>query len=277
MRLNLLLWVSGLTLAACLVGVWSQANRSRKPVAEAEAIAPLRQGSLYAEIRSNERRRAPRRPTEENASKHYESLRSGRYADRWTMTDKHVGRLTFDASRLASTKRVPETKCRSVEVMPVANEGPFEMARGMHNRSVLTFWQMSGFGAMRMVIFRSNERGIFTGSPAVDRVELVGLLLHDEPCVYVMDEMATPAKVRIAQRRPLDEFEERGLDAVRNGAELVWTREAPARMFGALRADSDCLACHPGAKKGELLGAFTYYLDTPVDQLDPERRKPRPK
>ena len=160
--------------------------------------------------------------------------------------------------------------------MPIANDGPFDGARNVHYGALHAFREVSGFGFRRMFV-GVNERDIAVGSPAVDRVELVGLLLHDEPCVYVMDEMATPAKVRIAQRRPLDEFEERGLDAVRNGAELVWTREAPARMFGALRADSDCLACHPGAKKGELLGAFTYYLDTPVDQLDPERRKPRPK
>jgi hypothetical protein len=72
---------------------------------------------------------------------------------------------------------------------------------------------------------------------------------------------------RQAKRRPLEEFERLGLDAVRRGEELVWTREAPTRMFGAIRAKVDCLHCHAKAKEGELLGAFTYYLNAPVDKL----------
>ena len=48
----------------------------------------------------------------------------------------------------------------------------------------------------------------------------------------------------------------------------MWTPEAPARMFGAIRARAHCLECHTNAKKGDLLGAFTYYLSTPVDQLN---------
>jgi hypothetical protein len=101
----------------------------------------------------------------------------------------------------------------------------------------------------------------------VDRVELVSLLTDDEPSVYVLDEMATPALARQAKRRPLDEFEHLGLDAVRRGENVVWTPEAPTRMFGAIRARAHCLECHANAKKGDLLGAFTYYLDTPVDRL----------
>ncbi|OWK37784.1 hypothetical protein FRUB_06904 [Fimbriiglobus ruber] len=42
-------------------------------------------------------------------------------------------------------------------------------------------------------------------------------------------------------------------------------------MFGAIRAKRQCLDCHTGAKRGELLGAFTYYLEEPVDQLDVTR------
>ena len=84
---------------------------------------------------------------------------------------------------------------------------------------------------------------------------------------YVLDEMATPPLARQAKRRPLDEFERLGLDAVRRGEKLVWTRKAPTRMFGAIRAKVDCLQCHAHAKEGDLLGAFTYYLNAPVDRL----------
>ena len=101
----------------------------------------------------------------------------------------------------------------------------------------------------------------------IDRVELVSLLTDYEPSVYVLDEMATPSLARQAKRRPLDEFERLGLDAVRRGEQLVWTRQAPTRMFGAIRAKADCLHCHVNAKEGDLLGAFTYYLNAPVDKL----------
>jgi hypothetical protein len=79
--------------------------------------------------------------------------------------------------------------------------------------------------------------------------------------------MATPPLARQAKRRPLDEFERLGLDAVRRGEALVWTHEAPTRMFGAIRAKRDCLDCHANAREGDLLGAFTYYLNAPVDKL----------
>jgi hypothetical protein len=82
------------------------------------------------------------------------------------------------------------------------------------------------------------------------------------------DEIATPPLVRQAKRRLLDEFECLGLDAVRRGEELVWPREAPTRMFGAIRAKTNCLHCHANAKEGDLRGAFTYYLTVPVDQLN---------
>ena len=104
------------------------------------------------------------------------------------------------------------------------------------------------------MMFSAMIRGVWVASPAIDRVELVSLLTDDEPSVYVLDEMATPALARQAKRRPLDEFERLGLDAVRRGEQLVWSREAPTRMFGAIRAKADCLQCHANAKEGDLLG-----------------------
>ena len=128
------------------------------------------------------------------------------------------------------------------------------------------FESASGFGFGRMAMIETS-RGTLVPSRAVDRVELVSLLTVYEPSAYVLDEMATPALARQAKRRTLDEFEQRGLEAVRRGENVVWTREAPTRMFGAIRAKKTCLECHVEAKEGELLGAFTYYLTTPVDQL----------
>jgi hypothetical protein len=120
------------------------------------------------------------------------------------------------------------------------------------------------------MIWRTNDRGFeveMSTTGVIDRVELVSLLTDDEPSVYVLEEIATPPLARQAKRRPLDEFERLGLNAVRFGEELVWTREAPTRMFGAIRAKADCLHCHANAEEGDLLGAFTYYLKVPVDRL----------
>jgi len=167
--------------------------------------------------------------------------------------------------RARPAEPMPSTSCRSVERAQKGKDdlnGPYRV----HDLTNSMFEEASGFGFVRM-LFRANKRGVMVSSPAVDRVELVSLLTEYEPSVYVLDEMATPALARQAKRRRLDEFEERGLEAVRRGENLVWTREAPTRMFGAIRARKNCLECHVEAKEGELLGAFTYYLTTPVDQL----------
>jgi hypothetical protein len=159
---------------------------------------------------------------------------------------------------------MPPTYCRLVEAAPKHDglSGPYRV----HDLTLAWFEHRSGFGFWRMATIK-NDRGAEVASPAIDRVELVSLLTASQPSVYVLDEMATPPLARQAKRRPLDAFERLGLDAVRRGEDLVWTREAPTRMFGAIRAKEDCLDCHVNASKGDLLGAFTYYLKAPVDRV----------
>jgi hypothetical protein len=162
------------------------------------------------------------------------------------------------------------TYCRLVEPAP-KDATPTSGPHRVHYETLGLFETRSGFGFWRMLIYK-NDRGIEVASPAIDRVELVSLLTDDQPSVYVLDEMATPPLARQAKRRPLDEFERLGLDAVRRGEELVWARESPTRMFGAIRAKSDCLHCHAHAQEGALLGAFTYYLKVPVDRLSTRKQ-----
>lgn len=160
---------------------------------------------------------------------------------------------------------MPPTDCRSIERAP-KNTDPWTGPYAVHDQTIYLFKDAAGFGIGRMFIIR-NDRGVQVASRDVDRVELVSLLTDDEPSVYVLDELATPPLARQAKRRPLDPFERLGLDAVRLGEELVWTRDAPTRMFGAIRARAECLHCHANANEGDLLGAFTYYLKVPVDHL----------
>lgn len=218
------------------------------------ALAPV-----PADVRALERGRRAVRPAVRPAD-------PARKKDRWTYDEVLKG---WD-DRLPSSPRpadpMPPTSCKSVEPAPKHTDrdsGPYYI----HQRTVWYFQTSSGFGFVRLGPPYRNARDGWVAARAIDRVELVSLLTDPEPSVYVLDEMATPPLARQAKRRPLDEFEERGLEAVRKGEELVWTREAPKRMFGAIRATKDCLDCHSTAQEGDLLGAFTYYLTTPVDRL----------
>jgi hypothetical protein len=210
------------------------------------------------DIREAERSRRAQRPADPkrmHPGRTYDSVLEGR----------NDGKLP----RAKPAEPMPPTSCRLVEPAP-EHADKFSGPHRIHHLAVSMFESASGFGFVRMAV-SENGRGVRVASRVIDRVELVSLLTDYEPSVYVLDEMATPPLARQAQRRPLDEFERLGLDAVRRGENLVWTREAPTRMFGAIRARAYCLECHANAKEGDLLGAFTYYLDTPVDQLGPKR------
>lgn len=158
--------------------------------------------------------------------------------------------------QIQNVSEMPATACQSIEIIP--EQSSLSPAFEIHGQAVRDFVNESGFGFMR---------GPYTELPVIERVELVSLLLHEDPCVYVLHERPTPLHSRLARRRPLDEFEQRSLNAIREGTDLVWTREAPTRLFGAIRADRHCLECHTGARENDLLGALTYYLKLPVNEL----------
>jgi hypothetical protein len=95
----------------------------------------------------------------------------------------------------------------------------------------------------------------------VRRMELVSLLTHDEPCVYVSDELPRMDKAAEYPVRPLDVFERRALGKLERGEDLVYETETNRlRMLGALRAARQCQQCHQ-VERGELLGAFSYVLE----------------
>ena len=239
---------------ACGIGAAFALDRSRRPMARTgppqESILPAKP---LDDVRKAERSRRAIRPVgdpEREDGLNYEGVLKG-WEDR--------------TSRPRPAEPMPPTYCRSIERAP-KNTDPWTGPYSVHDQTIYLFEDAAGFGIGRMLIIK-NDRGVQVASRDVDRVELVSLLTDDEPSVYVLDELATPPLARQAQRRPLDTFERLGLDAVRRGEELVWTREAPTRMFGAIRARAECLHCHARAREGDLLGAFTYYLNVPVDQL----------
>jgi hypothetical protein len=99
----------------------------------------------------------------------------------------------------------------------------------------------------------------------VRTLDLVGLLLHDEPVVYVSDHLPRMDELRAAPTRLLDKFETLGLASMRRGEDLFITRDGEGiRMLGGLHSTKQCVACH-GGKRGDLLGAFSYTLQRDGD------------
>jgi hypothetical protein len=137
---------------------------------------------------------------------------------------------------------------------------------GLHAGGVLDFVNPRGWGYVKS---RERVAGFlphrFSKVPEakvwlVQRIELVGLLKHPAPVVYLSDWLPAMDELRDVPTRPLDEFESAGLEAVRRGEEgFAARREAVVRFVGGLRAAKQCVECH-GGERGDLLGAFSYTL-----------------
>lgn len=143
----------------------------------------------------------------------------------------------------------------------------------LHNASVIDFANPRGFGYVKdrghVAGFRSH--GMSKAPEAkvrwsVARVELVGLVVHEQPVVYASDQLPRMDGVAKMTTRPLDSFELQGLESLRRGEDLYYGgANTLGRMIGSIRAVTQCLPCH-GGNRGDLLGAFSYGL----------RREPRP-
>jgi hypothetical protein len=112
----------------------------------------------------------------------------------------------------------------------------------------------------------TEDREIHPERWQIGRLELVSLLKHEKPAVYVSEHLPRMEELKDAKTRPLSDFEKSALEKLIDGEEIV--SEAGAndiRLVGALRASKQCLKCHQ-ATHGELLGAFSYDLfrDPPV-------------
>jgi hypothetical protein len=144
---------------------------------------------------------------------------------------------------------------------PEAEPGkPAMDSASLHEEAVIDFVHPEGFGFFKD---RNHVAGFqphrFSKVPdakdvEVVRLELVSLLMHKEPSVYLSDRLPQMDALKGVPTRPLDDFEKEGLEALRKGSDLFVQGD---RMVGAVRSVKQCLACH-GGERGQLLGAFTY-------------------
>ena len=106
----------------------------------------------------------------------------------------------------------------------------------------------------------------------VSRLELVSLLKHAEPRVYLSKNLPRMQDLDERTTRQLDKFETASLEQLRAGEDLQTQAETNSiRMVGSLRAAKQCMECHQ-VERGELLGAFSYELKRTPPVAVPRRR-----
>lgn len=93
----------------------------------------------------------------------------------------------------------------------------------------------------------------------VKEVQLVGLVKHPEPVVYLSTDPVMKGKAEVKTRRP-DGFESKSLEVIRGGGDLVQVqkRDGALRAVSGIYAGRQCAKCHE--RPGEMLGAFSYRL-----------------
>ena len=142
----------------------------------------------------------------------------------------------------------------------------------LHEESLLSFVNFPGFGYVsgrQSIGFQEHHFRALPGQRdarvkpeplQVNRVELVSLLKHATPRVYLSDNLPRMDELRTAQTRELNDFEARSLPDLVKGEDLVSGRAGDTVfVLGAIRAAKQCLDCH-SVERGELLGAFSYRL-----------------
>jgi hypothetical protein len=177
--------------------------------------------------------------------------------------------------RLRPNTPIPQPDSSASPSGPIGDPSPTQIGskseghglRLLHREGVVDFAYPFGFGYVKdrrhVAGFQAHRFSEVPG-PAeeweVRRLDLVGLLLHDQPVVYVSENLPRMDELRGAPTRPLDRFEASALEKLRHGEELL-IANAPngVRMLGAIRSVQQCVTCH-GGERGDLLGAFSYTL-----------------
>lgn len=119
----------------------------------------------------------------------------------------------------------------------------------------------------RVIDDQQEESEKSLGHWQLERLELVSLLRHEEPRVYVSKKLPQMDQLADIPQRSLDEFESTALSQVQVDENLVIDAQPDhIRMLGAIRAGNDCLQCH-GGERGQLLGAFSYELKRVADLM----------
>jgi hypothetical protein len=95
----------------------------------------------------------------------------------------------------------------------------------------------------------------------IKSLDLVGLVMHETPVVYVSDKIPEMKDIKKKPTREMDVFESEGLEELASGKAIYMrSKDETIRVLGPIHAGKACLKCHGDAKEGDLLGAFSYTL-----------------
>lgn len=107
----------------------------------------------------------------------------------------------------------------------------------------------------------------------LQRLELISLLKHVPPAVYVSEHLPAMEELAEARTRPTNAFESEAIAKLRRGEEIVTdAKPDQLRMVGAIRAVAECKKCHQ-VQLGSLLGAFSYRFQSSQPPAAPNRAK----
>jgi hypothetical protein len=179
--------------------------------------------------------------------------------------------------RAMEKKDVPEQTSTSRPVSPspsawnviLTEQAPASMD-ALHTRGQHEFLKPERFGYVKnrqqVAGFLSHQfnEPLPAGTLTMQRLDLISLLLHEQPVAYVTNQLPKMEELRAAPTRPLELFESTALQALQRGDDLVVNESGDTIwLLGALRATKQCLECHD-VKRGQLLGAFSYVLKNPA-------------
>ena len=144
----------------------------------------------------------------------------------------------------------------------------------LHAHFLNQFRAAVGLGVIRMPSLRAPFNRLLTlrvpnsEDPSADPVvlhygladpELIGIATRATPVAFVARHEADASAA--TRTRPLTALEQRALTTVRAGSNVTGETTSDGRhVVGAVRATSECLACHATFKTGDLLGALSYRL-----------------
>lgn len=204
---------------------------------------------------------------------------------RWIQWNYGIKRPPVPQPAASSDVPDPSTVDHVAPISPARTKPPSDTELdALHQDAQLDFVNQAGFGYVkdRDHVAGFESHGFFrtpelrkSRDPVrwiTRRVELVSILLHDVPMVYVSENLPNMQELGDVEVRPLDAFETQSLDALRDGEDLVWRVTANRlRMLGSLRAARQCAQCHM-VPRGTLLGAFSYEFHRdpllPVEQAE---------
>jgi hypothetical protein len=169
----------------------------------------------------------------------------------------------------AMVEPIPQPDLHSAEPgtesLPTKKSTEYELAT-LHLNGIIDFVNPLGFG------YVTKEKQLFGFQPhhfrklpktdgwKVRSIELVSLLLQEDPRVYATTDLPRMDKIRTVPTRSLDRFEAAGLLELKTGEDFFTSESATGvRMLGAIRSIEQCVGCH-GGERGDLLGAFSYFL-----------------